>query len=80
MTLRVEGLVREEESFNDFSADEELERERGEHVQTKAEPRHIDQRVILSRDIQLVLSYSKPPHNQNPLRQSYSRYFLASYP
>ena len=47
MALHVEGLVLEEVLLDDLAADEELERERGEHVQPEAEPRDVDQRVVL---------------------------------
>ena len=47
MALHVEGLVLEEVLLDDLAADEQLERERREHVQPEAEPRDVDQRVVL---------------------------------
>ena len=50
MAQHIEGFVREEAWLNDLSADEELQRKGREHVQTEAEPRDVDQRVVLPWD------------------------------
>ena len=44
--LRISGMCEMLRDAN-LAADEELERERGEHVQPEAEPRDVDQRVVL---------------------------------
>ena len=45
--LHAERFVREEELLYYFSADEQLERQRREHVQSEAEAGDVDESVVL---------------------------------
>ena len=55
MTLHVEGFAVKEVLLDDFPTDEQFQGERREHVESEAEPRDVDQGIVLG-----ITEVSKP--------------------